>query len=330
LLSFFVLFSQGSLSHELFKDFLVKYNVQYESANEYKERYQIFTQNLAIIESLMKREYENNGKAIFGITKFADWSPAEFQEKLLLKRESTARRKYLPVKLVNQVVDEVLNSGSQKTAKKNLPESFDWRDKGAVTPVYNQEQCGSCYAFSSVETVESYWFLQGHNMTELSVQQIVDCDKATYGCGGGWTYDVFDYIIQYGGLMSAKDYPYTGLDEQCKFDRSKVVAKINKWEYVSETQDEDEMAAWIAETSPVSVCLDAVSWQFYESGIIMPINCGPVMDHCVQVTGYGIQEDLPVWNVRNTWGLDWGIDGYAYLLRGNNTCGIALLPLAVS
>jgi len=220
-------------------------------------------------------------------------------------------------------------------AKKDVTQkgSFDWNSKGAITPVKNQGQCGSCWAFSATETIESYWFLAGNTLTALSPEQIVDCDTSgeDEGCNGGWPYGAYAYVMSAGGLDSEAAYPYSaeeGNSGNCNFSTAAIVAKISNWQYVTQSEDENAMFSWINGNGPLSICVDASSWSSYTGGVVQ--SCTQNLDHCVQMTGYQSVQGIDAWNVRNSWGSDWGNNGYIWLARGNDTCGCAQVVTAVT
>jgi len=267
-----------------------------------------------------KKMNQNQGGAQYGVTKFMDLSVEEFRSKYLMPRGSIRKGDgpYIDFGLHDSVA----------------PDSFDWRSKDAVTPVYNQGQCGSCWAFSATEAIESQWFLAGHPLVSLSPQQIVDCDKVDQGCNGGDTPTAYEYVIKAGGMESAKDYPYEAVDEKCAFVASKIVSNIKQWTYITKNKNETEMVQKLYALGPLSICVDAASWQFYVGGVIEHL-CYNDLDHCVVITGYGERYDwldrkVPVWNIRNSWGEDWGYSGYLYVMRDEDLCGVAdevTLPL---
>jgi len=207
------------------------------------------------------------------------------------------------------------------------PTTFDWRDHGAVTAVKDQGQCGSCWAFSVTENVESVWILSkgltNTTLPPLAPQQIVDCDTSDAGCDGGNPPTAYDYIISAGGLDGEKDYPYTAQDGTCSFKASAVVAKISNFKYAT-SGDEDTMRDNLASWAPLSICVDARYWQDYTGGIMAEWQCDWVvqLDHCVQAVGYDTTASTPFWIVRNSWGTDWGEAGYIRLQYGANTCGL--------
>jgi C1A family cysteine protease len=287
--------------------FQQKYNKVYASADETERRFQIFKTNLAKAAEIQKRE---TGTAKYGMTKFSDLTTEEFTQKYLMPKSIHANMTIDASKVFPRIPDSV-----------RPLDGMDWRDKGAITAVYNQEQCGSCWAFSASETVESYWHLCGHGLPNLSQQQVVDCDTTSYGCNGGWTEHAYDYLIKAGGQDSLKSYPYDAVDGSCKFKKADVVAVIGKWSYVTTSKDETAMLNWVTSKGPVSVCVDAETWSSYQGGVLK--TCGKSIDHCVQITGYSTISNLPAWHVRNSWGTDWGNSGYIYVERGHDVCAIA-------
>jgi len=291
----------------LFRDFVSHFGKEYTDG-AYMQKYRIFFDNIEKIKLLNAKSSD----AVYAINKFADLSAEEFGSLLGYR------------KTVQNVDREVL---IPKTGA--APDAFDWRQKGAVTPVKDQGQCGSCWAFSAVENVESVWILAGksdNRTLRLSEQQVVDCDTTDGGCNGGDTPSAYEYIIKAGGLESEASYPYNADDNDCEFDKSKVVATISSYEYATKDNDEKLMQANLYSWAPLSICVDAESWQFYSGGVVTADQCGTDLDHCVQVVGYDASkaQSTPFWIVRNSWNTDWGMNGYILLEMFKNTCGIAI------
>jgi len=291
-----------------FLSFITKFKKSY--GNEVFElRYNNFKESLKRVEKLNSKSKNK----VFGITKFSDMSPEEFRSAYLMKK-GLFNRKY--------------ENAEVMIPKPNVvaPSTFDWRDKGAVTPVKDQGQCGSCWAFSATENIESVWIIAGkadNSTLQLSPQQIVDCDSTDSGCDGGDTITAFAYVISAPGLESANAYPYTAEDGDCAFDASRVKAKISSWKYATQSQDETAIKNNLVAWSPLSICVDASSWQDYSGGVMTPDDCGTDLDHCVQLVGYDSGASTPFWFVRNSWSEDWGEDGYLRLEMNQNTCGMA-------
>jgi cathepsin F len=270
------------------------------------------------LQRIAAKNARSQGKPTYGITKFSDLTPEEFKQKMLMTDPIT--------------VDEERKPGVEvlqpKIAVADLPTSFDWRNQGAVTAVKNQEQCGSCWAFSVTENIESVWLVgkkANNNTLALAPQQIVDCDNSDGGCDGGDPPTAYQYVITAGGLDTEQSYPYTAEDGTCNFQPSKVAAKISNWKYATEWYSETTLQQNLVSWAPLSICLDAANWQDYQSGVMTWTECAWVnqLDHCVQLVGYETKSSPAYWIVRNSWGTDWGIDGYIWLQMGEDTCGLA-------
>jgi cathepsin L len=219
----------------------------------------------------------------------------------------------------------------EKEEVPGLPESVDWRKKNAVTHIKDQAQCGSCWAFSAVGSMEGQHAIHNGTLVSLSESQVVDCDVngGDEGCGGGWMDGAFQYVINQGGIEPEKDYPYTPEDEPCTFNKSDIAAKFSGFKDV--TGGEAGLKEAVANVGPISVAIDASmsTFQFYKSGVYYDVNCSQTMlDHGVLVVGYGTTSDnKDYWIVKNSWGTSWGDKGYILMARNrNNNCGIATKP----
>jgi len=217
-------------------------------------------------------------------------------------------------------------------------EFFDWRypnpktgyNGACISPVYNQGQCGSCWAFSATEQIEAMTCLLGYTSgryIQNSMQQVVSCDTTSDGCGGGWTYSAYEYLMGCGGQDSYASYPYYAENTACQFNPSAVQSKVNSWAWVGQGS-EPTMLNYVQSTGPLSICVDASTWQYYNGGVVT--SCPTQIDHCVQITGYGTYDGLQVWVVRNSWGTSWGYSGYLYVEYGQNMCAISSYPSSVS
>ncbi|KAM8848610.1 cathepsin F [Synchiropus picturatus] len=289
-----------------FKEFMVKFNKVYSSQEEADRRLKTFHENLKTAEKLQALD---QGSAEYGVTKFSDLTEEEF------------RTTYLNPMLSQWTLQRPLKPATP--ARSPAPDSWDWRDHGAVSQVKNQGMCGSCWAFSVTGNIEGQWFLKNGKLLSLSEQELVDCDGLDHACKGGLPSNAYEAIEKLGGLESETDYSYTGKKQRCDFLSRKVAAYINSSVEIS--QDEREIAAWLAENGPVSVALNAFAMQFYRKGISHPfkIFCNPWMiDHAVLLVGYGERSGIPFWAIKNSWGEDYGEQGYYYLYRGANACGI--------
>ena len=209
----------------------------------------------------------------------------------------------------------------------------------AVTPIKNQGQCGSCWAFSTTGSLEGAYFLKTGELKSFSEQQLVDCDtKQDQGCNGGLMDNAFDFIKTNKGLCTEESYPYKGVDgtcnKKCK-DDSKATVKT----HTDVAANAKALMSAIAK-QPVSIAIEAdqSSFQFYKSGVFNNAGCGTQLDHGVLAVGYGTLNGTDYWKVKNSWGATWGLNGYILLAKGTtakpiNMCGIsqsASYPTGVS
>jgi cysteine peptidase B len=298
-----------------------KYNKVY-TAEEFPRRFAIFQQSLArAAESQSK-----NPRARFGVTKFSDLTAEEFRASYLLPKDSFQNYVAPPAKTEFEKAPGKLGISPD-------PTNFDWGSSGCVTPVYNQGQCGSCWAFSATETIESYNCLAGNALTQLSMEQIVDCDTAgqDQGCGGGFPTGAYTYVQGAGGIEDYNDYPYTaggGQSGSCQYNQQDDVCTVANYNSINgESGIYSQMS--VGSGGPVSVCVDASSWQDYQGGVLT--SCGNSVDHCVQATGYyNYGSSNAYWNVRNSWATDWGENGYIWIAIGQDLCSIGDYATVVS
>lgn len=191
--------------------------------------------------------------------------------------------------------------------------SVDWREKGAVTHVKNEGQCGSSWAFAATGAIEGLRAVTGHGLHSLSEQQLLDCSGA-YGnqaCNGGYPVDAFRYVIANQGIASEAAYPYTARHGTCK--QASPVAEIAGYVQVRGEAALQEAVA----RQPVVAAVDSSNWGSYRGGIFSG-PCGRQLNHVVLVVGY----TSGYWIVKNSWGANWGNGGYILLARGRNLCGI--------
>ncbi len=211
------------------------------------------------------------------------------------------------------------------------PTSVDWTTKGAVTPIKNQEQCGSCWAFSTTGSVEGAWFLSKGSLVSLSEQQLVDCSQAegNQGCNGGLMDQAFQYIIDNKGITTEAAYPYTAQDGTCQAKGKPVAATLSGFKDVAANSETALETAIVQQPVSVAVEADQSVFQFYSGGV-MDSACGTQLDHGVLAVGYGVDTGKEYYKVKNSWGADWGEKGYIRLGRGakfnpSGQCGIQMV-----
>jgi len=310
LTAFLVLCNSERLTSPGFQSFMTEYNRTYKTDEEHNSRYWTFYKNMLQWELMNKME---QGTATYGMNKFADLTVEEFRARYIspVSREDLAKAALLPE--------------AEKLDVSQIPAAVDWRDKNAVTPVKDQKECGSCWAFSTVANIEGRWAIKTGDLISLSEQELVDCDAVDHGCHGGNPWHAYDEVQRLGGLVKEDNYTYQGVRGECKLDKSQAVVQVTGKEHVS--KDEEQMAAYVAENGPVVACLNSAAMMSYKGGVSSPWwwSCErDYIDHGVLIVGYGVDKtkNKPYWLIKNSWGADWGEDGYYRLYRGGNTCGI--------
>jgi C1A family cysteine protease len=208
-----------------------------------------------------------------------------------------------------------------------IPSDWSWLTEGAVTPIKNQEQCGSCWAFATVATTEGLYKINGNTLTSFSEQQIVDCDTTCDGCGGGWPYLAMAYVAK-NGLETETEYPYAGQNTKCTYDSSKAVQTgVTGAAFVTPKSPQDLFAAVYQQPTAIIVEADQNAFQLYSKGIITT-GCGTALDHAITAIGYTADYFI----VKNSWGTTWGQEGYVWISSstqynaGLGACGIFSQP----
>jgi C1A family cysteine protease len=321
------------------ESYKLEFKKMYMDDADEAERYGIFQESLKRIEA-----GNAQGNAVFGLTWTSDRKEHEKHAK---------GRKQSPDFVATAPVYE-----------KKQPfvgvKAINWRTTDAVTPIKNQGQCGSCWAFSATEAIESQLALTGGDewSIELSPQQITSCTPSTGtygsdGCQGGFTEGAYEYIKSAPGLTNSFNIGYQqSLTEStttvaCSTFTTKInsmagadaqlsggYAQVSGYKYATPactsgacaSQDLTKLAAALEET-PVSICVNAGAWNDYTGGVMTSAQCGSMaadyQDHCVMATGFNTTAPTPYWIVRNSWASTWGEKGYIYLEYSENTCGLA-------
>ena len=303
--------SDDALWHK-FKNLFTK---SYEDRTEETLRRQVFYDNLHKIEALNKEQAGFRAE----MNEFGDLTDEEFRTQRLGKIQSVGGK-------YHRVGAQFMFPENENAA--SLPQTVDWRQHGYVTPVKNQGPCGSCWSFSTTGSLEGQTFRATGKLVSLSEQNLVDCStvEGDHGCNGGLMSDAFSYIAINGGIMSEADYPYTHVKGNCTFDSSKIAA--TDVSYVSiEHFNETQLMQAVATNGPVSVAIDAAvtGFRYYKSGVFYAAECSQTqLDHGVLVVGYGTENGMDYWLVKNSWGPTWGDSGYIKMSRNrSNNCGIA-------
>lgn len=293
-----------------FYDWMKKHNIQFENGNEFYNRLNVYITNDEYINDVNSQ----NLPYTLAHNQFSHLTPEEFSL-------------YNNLKPVTQRISNNYDYTTEKRKLVSSGDELDWTTKGAVTPVKDQAQCGSCWAFSTTGSLEGVYFLKNGHLESFSEQNLVDCDTNDSGCNGGLMDNAFSWIKKNGGLELETDYKYTATTNHCSQDKSKLVNGSSPTSWVDVKQTNDDLLAAIQQ-QPVSVAIEAdqSSFQFYSSGVLTG-RCGTNLDHGVLAVGYGTLDGVDYYKIKNSWGSSWGMDGYVLLERKDvkgGQCGILL------
>lgn len=318
--------ADSSRTHaDLFAEFVSDHRREYSSEADKAHRFDVFKENMKFIE-------ETNAKQLsytLGVTPFADLTFEEFRTKFV--------GGFVPMDVENTTV-------FTKPEGFVMEDDVDWVKNGAVTPVKNQGQCGSCWTFSTTGALEGALYVARKKLVSLSEQEIVSCDAGIlggHGCGGGNPLQAMGWVKS-NGLCSEADGPYKCLDqtssdcksETCKKSSCTAVLKAAGWFSAGDVTAASSVGSTVGDLEaavarqPVSVAIEAdqPAFQHYKSGVLTDDACGQTLDHAVLAVGYGTDKGQKYWKVKNSWSATWGEAGYIRMARGKTAdygeCGI--------
>ncbi|XP_072999074.1 senescence-specific cysteine protease SAG12-like [Typha latifolia] len=292
------------------EQWMAEYKRVYVNAEEKQLRFEVFKRNVRYIEGSNNKPTQSYK---LNVNQFADLTNEEFMAT------------HGGLKMTTNTT-----TSSTPFMYENLkwPRWVDWRQRGAVTDVKNQGNCGSCWAFSAVAAIEGINKIKRGPLISLSEQELVDCDFLDYGCNGGWMNNAFNFLMQNGGIDTGSDYPYQGHQGTC--DIRKLFNRVVRIRGYKNVPKNNEMALMKAVAGqPISVAIDASSYdfQFYHSGVFTGY-CGTSLNHAVTVVGYNKDRGSNYWIVKNSWGTGWGENGYIRMQKDirkpEGLCGIAM------
>ena len=309
-----------------------------EFAKKRQDKYKTFETNLKLIS-----DYNNNGDetCVLELNKFTDEVDISIiPNDLMLMNEPLKHNNFSIERKIRAIAKFILNPFRHFNKYKNLPEKLVW-ENDVLSEVKNQGNCGSCWAFSSTSAIESYMRINNYTVDRLSEQQLVDCSKENNGCEGGLMHLAFDYCIQNNGLVSNDDYTYVAEGQLCALDCNDqclpgnhsfngeyylnvIGSNITSYEYILPRSMLDIMAS--LQNGPIAIALDASSFifRFYKKGVIdIPSRMSEQINHAVLLTGYDRDENGTYWIIQNSWGKDWGDNGFVKL-RARDGDGVLL------
>ena len=304
-----------------FTGFQERFGKKYTTADEFNDRFAIFQKNL---NTIVEHNLDLTQNFTMGVNQFTDMTPEEFKVRVT----GLAPKKF---GLKFGAADCVSFAGTGKT----VPDSYDWRSNGAVTPIKDQGQCGSCWSFSATGAMEGAWAIKHSDLVSLSEQELVDCAGIRYGnmgCNGGLMDSAFKFAIDK-GMCAESSYAYTSGATQTA-GSCKTCSSVVSFSGCADVAPNNQVALKEAVANgPVSIAIEADTryFQSYSGGVLTASTCGTTLDHGVLVVGYGEEDGQKYWLVKNSWGTSWGDDGYLKIARSESTsdggvCGIAMQP----
>jgi len=265
-----------------------------------------FEFNLAVIAE----QNAKNESLKFGINQFTDLSQEQFR--------IVGGLGWLPLAEHSSSFPSL---GEHTHQGETLAASVDWQHRGAVTPVKDQGQCGSCWAFSTTGGLEGAWQLATGSLISMAEQQFVDCSKDNSGCNGGNSGRAISYAHTT-AVATESSYSYKATNGKCKSSFSAAIPRGGVSGYKTVGTTASALKSALAH-GPLSVSIEAdqSSFQNYASGILKS-GCGTSHDHAVLVVGYGTDNGQEYFRVKNSWGRSWGDSGYIRMSTSGNVCGI--------
>jgi len=301
-----------------FKSWMAEHEVSFDQ-EELDTRLQVFADNHDYIHEINSQ----NRTYTLGHNEYSAMTLDEFHEQMKLG-------KYASFQNYEKFRTGIQGSIPRKSFRGDVEASgeIDWVSKGAVTPVKNQGQCGSCWSFSTTGALEGAYYLKNGKLVSFSEQNLVDCDRTDGGCHGGLMDNAFDWIKSNGGLCTEEEYPYTARKSfQCKSCSIVEGSAIKSHTDVPKNSDSAMMSALSQQPVSIAIEADQKDFQLYSSGVFTA-PCGTTLDHGVLAVGYGTESGEDYYKVKNSWGETWGEKGYIKLARGvsqrGGQCGMLM------
>ncbi|KAM3966024.1 cathepsin O [Aphomia sociella] len=322
-----------------YNDYLEKFNKSYKNnPDEYEKRFEHFIASVREIELLNGQSRGSDQyRARYGLTRLSDMSKTEYKE-IHLSDERMQKSPFTygkswsrtDARLAYRVDgshhddDHRLNERKKRAL---LPLQVDWRSKGVIGPVRDQGLCGACWAFSTVGTMEAMAAIKSGKLETLSVQEVIDCaGLGNNGCAGGDICLLLDWLLLSNtSVQLDKEYPLRLLNGVCQAKKNATGVRVASFTCDDFVGAEDKILQALATHGPVTVAVNALTWQNYLGGVIQYHCSGSYvnLNHAVELVGYDMTADVPHYIAKNSWGSDFGLGGYLKLAIGTNVCGLA-------
>ncbi len=313
----------------LFRSWMREHGISFKSAHEQKRRFWVF---LANHQRIVSHNADTTKSYTLAHNRFSHLTAEEFSAQYTgLQPPLTGVSMARPPSSEGAMEHDCVTKTA--TNDQNVPDAVDWVAAGAVVSPKDQAQCGGCWAFSATGAVEGAYFIKTGELLNLSEQELIDCDTESEGCTGGWMVDAFDYIRKNGLSADAGEavyaHGYQSTQRTCEASKkvNAIAPGFVKGTHELKAGDEEAMKRALA-VQPLSVAIEATqrAFQFYKSGVLTG-ECGTVVDHGVLAVGYGSDNGVDYWKLKNSWGEKWGEHGFIRIMRGVNHCGVANNPM---
>jgi cathepsin L len=303
-----------------YMNYMAMFNKQHTDV----EMFQTRLENFQVVDAFIKEHNASDATYTAGHNQFSDWSAVEYKQ------------------LLGYVADPTRVRNVTHFNESNSETPVDWNEAGAVTPVKDQGQCGSCWAFSSTGALEGAHFVANGVLLSLSEQQLVDCAGLrwrNFGCNGGLQTNAFNYYEAGNNAELESVYPYTsgaGETFDCLYNASSTTAiEVSIYTDVKPNSPSQMKSALAIQPLAVAIEADKLCFQTYKSGVLSNAKCGTTLDHAVLVVGWGTDSDsgLDYWLVKNSWAETWGDKGFIKLeMTGEDEgqCGVQSDPQTVT
>ena len=297
----------------------------------------------------MDRKYVHNPDFISEINHRTDlWEATRYPElEEMTFRERLLRAGGVPVNGSHAYPQTAPVTETTSKAVSELPENFDWRDiDGAnyVSPIRNQQKCGSCYAFGSMAMLEARVRMLSKNSMQpvFSTQDVVSCSEYSQGCEGGFPYLIAGKYGEDFGVVEEKCFPYTGRDsDSCSRERKGCTRyRTTDYHYIGGYYgacNEQLMQAELVQNGPIAVSFEVTEdFHAYKRGIYHKVgvsdgfNPWEVTNHVVAIVGYGVENGVKYWTVKNSWGREWGEKGFFRIIRGIDELSIESMAVVAT